>query len=475
MNATGCSTLQVCQLDRIKNAISARLHDLFDQVLATPERYVDQVVRLEIEVERHLQPLIWLEAQPQPVKVYWTDREETVEIAGVGSADQVFDQEAGPIDGLCRRLRQYLAPETDQTRYFGGLRFNSHRPLEKRESGWHEFGQFWFILPLFELIHTGRENRFACNILIKSGDDPQQVLDRILTEFDRITFDQIDPAPADFFLLTREDQPRHEDWQARMNQMLDDIAGAALAKVVPARKASFEFLESLPTLKVMTCLRLANTDCFHFYLQPTEQVAFLGSTPERLYKRQGRLLLTEAVAGTRIRGKTPVEDERLGHDLLTSNKDIREQQLVIDFLQENLAPLCHNLEYEDTPSLLRLSRLQHLSSRFNGELRPDVRDDDIIRAIHPTPAVCGYPLEPALDLISRMEKFDRGFYAGPVGWVSADSAEFAVAIRSGLIRDKWLTLYAGAGVVEGSQSESEWDEIENKLNNFLSILDITTL
>ena len=112
----------------------------------------------------------------------------------------------------------------------------------------------------------------------------------------------------------------------------------------------------------------------------------------------------------------------------------------------------------------------HLFSRVVGQLKDGVGDGQLIKRLHPTPAVGGYPTENALAEIERLEPFERGWYAGPVGWVSAEAAEFAVAIRSGMLERNSLSLYSGAGIVPGSTPQLEWEEIEHKIGDFLEII-----
>ena len=120
---------------------------------------------------------------------------------------------------------------------------------------------------------------------------------------------------------------------------------------------------------------------------------------------------------------------------------------------------------------MKLSKLQHLLMKFSGLLKEKTQDSDILESIHPTPAVGGVPSEKASAEIENIENFDRGWYAGPVGWIGKDEAEFAVAIRSGLVFENELYLYSGAGIVEGSNPENEWEEIENKIAGFMNALD----
>jgi menaquinone-specific isochorismate synthase len=143
---------------------------------------------------------------------------------------------------------------------------------------------------------------------------------------------------------------------------------------------------------------------------------------------------------------------------------------VLDTIRDGFKGACHAVHVDDAVSLLKVRRCQHLLSRVEGILTDDKWKWDALRTLHPTPAVGGFPNNEALAFIEAHEPFDRGWYAGPIGWVGPKTAEFAVGIRSGLLHGDALRLYAGAGIVQGSTAESEWDEIENKMGNFLSAL-----
>ena len=152
--------------------------------------------------------------------------------------------------------------------------------------------------------------------------------------------------------------------------------------------------------------------------------------------------------------------------MLRSEKDKAEHEHVRVGIRETLGPLCDELEIEEGVSEMKLASRRHLVSRVRGTLGEGVTDAEVLRALHPTPAVGGYPRAEALEEIRALERFDRGWYAGPVGWIGADRAEFAVGIRSGLVRRNRLALFSGAGIVAGSVPESEWAEIEQKIGDF---------
>ena len=135
-------------------------------------------------------------------------------------------------------------------------------------------------------------------------------------------------------------------------------------------------------------------------------------------------------------------------------------------IREALEPLCEELEIEDRVSEMMLARGRHLRSKVRGTLRDGVTDAALLDAMHPTPAVGGHPRSEALEKIKALEPFDRGWYAGPVGWIGQEDSEFAVGIRSGLVRGRTLALFSGAGIVAGSVPDEEWAEIEQKIGDF---------
>ena len=163
----------------------------------------------------------------------------------------------------------------------------------------------------------------------------------------------------------------------------------------------------------------ATHDCYLYCFQPRAGAAFLGASPERLFKRRGRHIETEALAGTRARGTSPEEDARLSNALLASNKDRREHGIVLDTVKALLEERCHAVHVDGETSLLKLARSQHLYARLEGLLAEDESNATLLRALHPTPAVGGQPRDTAVDWLDGQEPFDRGWYAGPVGWVSA--------------------------------------------------------
>ncbi len=424
-----------------------------------------RIIRLKVPMDS-LDPLPWLDAQKFGPKIYWSDREGRFESAAIGISDSVHEQD-NPTDysTLLERLSKSLFRSKPEVRYYGGSRFNLHGTSDPI---WQDFGFHRYILPRFELNNQNGESFLVCNLIFKN--DSSFPLSDILADLDRIA-----SPPSNWKghippLIGRHDIPDKIGWQRNVESALQSIHRGGFKKIVLARRSSLEFKKPLNPLVLLQRLKSVSPHCFHFCFSPAPGVAFIGASPERLYTRQGKLIRSEAIAGTRPRGDSVATDEVLGQDLLRSDKDFREHQLVVQGIREALAPLCESLEVGDNLSLLRLSQCQHLASVFEGTLLNGVRDGEVIQHLHPTPAVGGYPTAPTLGEIDRLESFDRGWYAGPIGWLGPDAADFAVAIRSGLVEGARLCLFSGAGIVAGSTPEAEWDEIENKIDHFIQAL-----
>src|SRR6185503_19362186 len=232
---------------------------------------------------------------------------------------------------------------------------------------------------------------------------------------------------------------------------------------------SFDFDTNIRPMALIKHLKDMTPHCYHFCFQPSLDVGFLGASPELLFKRAGVELQTEAIAGTIRRGETPQEDDRFAEQLLQSSKNLHEHQFVVDDLSEKLAKFCEEMGSDRKSNLLRLDSSQHLITRFHGRLKQNALDDELLSQLHPTPAVAGTPAAKVTPAIRNLEPFHRGWYAAPVGYVGYDQVEFVVAIRSALVKDHQLSLYAGAGIVRGSNAEDEWNEIEDKMGSFLKV------
>ncbi|MEA3297249.1 MAG: isochorismate synthase [candidate division Zixibacteria bacterium] len=429
----------------------------------------DKIIRLRLTIPE-VDPLLWLDMQKDASRVYWAARDSEFETAGVGVADYINGDFANKQGAVFSHIRGMIPADMPDLRYFGGFRFSGGETLCD-DNPWCAFGESRFVLPRFELCRRSHETNLVCNLVTEKDLD---CLSDILTELEAITFLQSfhqDHAPKP---CCRRDLPGQDRWRDMATFVLRKIDRGELAKVALARETTFEFSKVPRPFHLLHKLRTLTSECFHFGFQFGNETAFLGASPERLYRRNGRRIKTEALAATRPRGKTVAEDIRLEQELLETNKELTEQQYVADSIANTLGRFCrwwHSDNKNDSARVLKLASVQHLITRFEGELAGAVGDSEILDLLHPTPAVAGQPIPKAVDVIGQLEPFDRGWYAGPVGWVGKDAAEFAVAIRSGLLDDKQLRLYSGAGIVKGSRADEEWDEIESKLGDFIASLE----
>jgi menaquinone-specific isochorismate synthase len=405
----------------------------------------------------------WLAANPGSPRFYWSERGGQFEWAGVGVADEIVAAVGNDGPGPLAAVAARLAGTTGRVRYFGGQSFDGQASADR---GWSPFGAARFTLPRFEITRDGSAWSLACTFDAEPRLAPRQTLRRVEEELAHLRTGQkgaVQLPP----LLHRGDSPDQGAWVRAVEGVLHRIEHGPLEKVVLARRTDFRFAEAPDPFLLLHRLRGASPEGFHFAFQPEEGSTFLGVSPERLYRREGRRILSEAVAGTRRRGDSEHEDRAMGDALLESDKDRREHRFVADEVGRRLDGLCRSYRADRDVSLLKLSRLQHLRRGFEGTLRSGVDDAAIVAALHPTPAVAGNPTAAAVAEIASREPFHRGWYAGPLGWVGADGADFTVAIRSGLLSGSRLALYAGAGIVRGSMPLAEWEELENKLAGFV--------
>lgn len=278
------------------------------------------------------------------------------------------------------------------------------------------------------------------------------------------------PPPLSFKVLKKTYLPSYDIWKSGVNKTLDLIKRKELEKVVLARLCILE-LESAPDPFAIAAALLQKAKGAFIFCMQTHSESFLGATPERLFARKDRNLISEAIAGTRPRGKTSVQDEYLREKLLGSEKDLREFSPVQIYLQNALSPLCLTPLTFTPISIHQTQNVQHLYSRCSGTLRTSIADEEILSSLHPTPALCGTPTKKAYSLIQELESFDRGLFGGAIGWTTPDASEWIVGIRSCLIKGNIATLFSGTGIVEGSDPEEEWEELNQKLKLYDRILD----
>ena len=426
------------------------------------------IIRLETKASVQ-DPLRWLHTQKNKKKYFWQGRGREETIAGIGECFVYENDHGSTIELMLQRIRRLLSNSSDDVRIFGGIRFNLSSDSISNE--WKSWKQARFVIPEIELIRNRKETRLACNLnsLVLNKNRSLEGLRRRISELSEE--DSKSVLESNFQYLKKHHKPEYENWCDNVNHALTEIQSGILKKIVLARKTEYQLQEAYDPLKFLLRLRDRAPNAYQYCFQFDKDQAWMGISPERLYRRQSRKIETEAVASTRPRGTNSEEDKNLALELLQSQKEVWEHDLVLERIESVLNQLCDKITRKSYREILKLRQVQHLQSRIEGHLNPDHGESTLINSIHPTPAVCGIPEEKARLNIEQLENFDRGWYAGPIGWISKNGAEFAVGIRSAQINHKTLRIYTGAGIVQGSDPDSEWNEIDAKLRNWESILE----
>eukprot|EP00210_Caulerpa_lentillifera_P007031 g6725.t1 len=456
-----------------------------------------------------------------------TDGSSTDGINGLRGASSigtswVWKGESGTAmeEALFEEVGSFLDEQFPTIRCMGISRFDCARISDVE---WEDFGSYMFFIPAIEYSEFFQNCTLACNVAWKSqnkgwslGSGASNANESIKHTLSLLEAISITPLPSCIAPRIQElsegHMPTEEEWKGlvkgiteslldvkSVNALTEDptvnsamqeclesgqdgldailmslnasieIQGTSseeeetgnLSKLVLSRKTVLSFKGKIDIFYLLHHLQQLDPCSYQFCLSlPHGGGSFLGSTPERLYRRQGLDLSTEAIAG------------RL--ELLRSSKDHIEFTLVRDWLHSKLQSLCLKLDLEIPKSLIKKQFIQHLYGRFKGVLKDSVNDYELLKTLHPTPAVCGRPRTAAMEQLNSLECFDRGLYAGPVGWISGQGSEFAVAIRSMLYKGTessgMALVYGGVGIVKHSNAIQEWKEAQLKIRPFKKLL-----
>lgn len=268
--------------------------------------------------------------------------------------------------------------------------------------------------------------------------------------------------------------PTEDQHVAAVAEALRPLRAGELRKVVLARALDAEFAAAVDPACLLHNLVAGNPDGFTFAAPLPSGRTLVGSTPELLVRRRGRTVSAHPHAGTAPRAADPAQDARNAATLLASEKERTEHALVVEAVVEALRPFCRRLIVPEEPALTSTPAVWHLGTQITGELAGDVSALRLAAALHPTPAVCGTPTDAARALARKLEPFDRGYYAGAVGWVdAAGDGEWAVSIRCAEVAEKSMRLYAGGGIVAASDPQAELDETSAKFATLLRAMGIS--
>lgn len=336
---------------------------------------------------------------------------------------------------------------------------------------WSSLPPALMVLPELSLVRGGGECWLTLNAVVDGEEGAAAAMDRLRGRLESLregTLGPLDPALTGRSEIGAPLQPSH--YEDVVAAAVERIAGGEVQKVVLAREVTVQSPSAHDPGAVLGALRELFPSCFTFCVG-TPEAAFIGASPELLIRRRGAVAATVALAGSTRRSADPSVDDHLGEQMLRSAKVREEHEIVARRIERLLRPHAVWVQAEDEPIVVTIANIQHLATPVHAQLAESHSAIELAGLLHPTPAVGGEPRERAVELIAELEDLDRGWYAGPVGWMDAtDDGEFCVALRSALLRDRTAHLYAGCGIVAGSDPAAELDETEIKLEALLPLL-----
>ncbi len=406
--------------------------------------------------------------------VYWEQPSRAQAFVGLGSALSITPTGADRFTHLARQwsdiAESAVGPaDEDAPSLFGvgAFAFDAERPSD---SVWDGFPRNVWTAPSVVVRRIDDRCMLQAQIAVPASREPAPLDDLTALLRTASATDGIGDATEDVSgrpdLRLRDPESRSW-WDASVGGVLDRIERGDLDKLVLARRIEARADGPLSVGAILAGLRARFPQATIFAFRRGAR-CFLGATPERLVSLCGRRVSTSAVAGTSWNGAR----EAVGSAaFLADPKERREHAYVVDALRDALAPLCRSLEIPAEPEVLSLPTLDHLHTPVSGELCETSTVLDLVDRLHPTPAVCGVPLAQSLSLLRQYEPFDRGWYAGPIGWMDGNGdGEFMVALRSAVVDGERAFLFGGCGLVSGSNSAREWDESQRKMEAVLCAL-----
>lgn len=438
-------------------------------------------------------PGAFLLQSPAPCRGFWAragrwfahlGAAEVVSHAGPGAGQDRFQK----VWASARHLlyRSWTDPHSrtppPPPRLFGGFSF---REDHAAEDGWAGFPAAHFVLPEVELMGGGTGGAFAglegnrsvltLRKMMPEGEDPETVKEGLYARLRQMRDDLLvcreENDPGDAWVPATRPGTDREGWSRAVERALAQIREGILSKVVLARAQTVVANDGLDPAKVALHLWDEDPGSHVFFLEPEPGHALVGAAPETIATVQEGAFHATAVAGSIARGRTEGERKALARTLLASAKDRREHRLCVEDMVSRLGERADGVRAAEEPHVLTLSTIQHLETMIEASLRPGETVLSVLATLHPTPAVCGLPRDRALAFLRLEEPFHRGWYAGPVGWFDGEgNGVFVPALRCAVARGREWRLFAGAGIVPGSDPRQEWDETRIKFQPVLKAL-----
>lgn len=339
--------------------------------------------------------------------------------------------------------------------------------LESEDKLWDDYKNLEWLIPRFYFIRSKEETIININFY----DDEK--IDSILNELHEIlgSAENTNGEKQKFSDSEIKLFESDELWKSKVEYLSEKIAESKYNKVVLSRQAILNLRQKLNFNICLSSLEENYPYCTIFSFTNGGS-KFFGASPEKLLRLTNGKIEVDALAGSITRGDSKADDDYLAQKLKSSKKDLFEHKLVVDFIIDALKKVSDEIHFNEEPDVRILSNIQHLWTKITANLQNSNSLFDLLYLLHPTPAVCGDPRDISFKSILDIEPFDRGLYSGFIGWFNFDDhADFVVALRSALLKNKMLHAFAGCGIVEGSDPQSELEESNLKLTPILSLFE----
>lgn len=436
-----------------------------------------QIVSISLEIDL-VEPLIALQlAKPDELNFYFENKSKGEAIAAIdavatlkveGSRHRFY--KAQEFINSC--LAKTITVGTTSELFTGPHFFCSFSFFDETTQTDYPFPAATVFLPRWQIAKRHEHCVLVANLVIHAGINVQTLLQHLWEKIELIRSSGSISNRANNYRqeFIQEDVTGIDNFKRAVISSLASIRSNHLSKIVLAQALDVSSRAPFSLFQSLNNLRRLHPACYIFSTSNGQGQNFIGASPERLISIYNQELTTDALAGSAPRGKTAAEDADLANRLLSSEKERREHQVVIEFITQRLYQL-DLIPQMLPPRLRQLSNIQHLWTPIQAKVPANVHPLEIVAELHPTPAVAGASRDIAMKEIRRYESFERGLYAAPLGWVDyRGNSEFIVGIRSALIDGDRARLYAGAGIVAGSDPEKELAEIQLKLQALLKAL-----
>ena len=360
-----------------------------------------------------------------------------------------------------------LAPAFSGPHFFCGFTFFEDASVSRRP-----FPSGLTILPRWQIVKHQHSSLLVANFNISADSDIDNLMASLEKRIEELNTQNFQIQSRDRG-LTFQSPPESQTQSIRrsIDQALKLITEKKLEKLVLAHPLDITTTQPLPVGDTLNRLRQHYPECYTFAVGNGSGKTFWGASPERLVSLKQGSVSSDVLAGSAPRGENIIEDLSLGNKLLQNRKDGHEHQLVLDFISNQFKALGMEPTVSSPAKLMQLANIQHLHTLVSAKASPTLKLLEILETLHPTPAVAGTPHNQAGAYIRQYEAFDRHLYAAPIGWINHQgNGEFAVGIRSALSDGCQTRVYAGAGIVAGSEPAKEVAEVELKLQTLIEAL-----